>query len=144
MSDSCLIRKEIMGVFNTKTQTKQQQQQKKECERFGKELITGKKGIYISSDQIQKIVMQCRISTPKAIESRSRLGFNQHDIMLTKEQSALTSIIVTFEGERIQTQYRVLGYKIDHYFCDYRLAIELDEKGYNIEVLTMKQKNRRQ
>ena len=30
----------------------------------------------------------------------------------------------------MQTQYSVLGYRIDLYFYDYRLAIEIDEKGY--------------
>ena len=33
-----------------------------------------------------------------------------------------------FEGENMQTQYSVLGYKIDLYFHDYKLAIEVDEK----------------
>ena len=32
------------------------------------------------------------------------------------------------EGENIQTQYGVLGYRIDLYFHDYKLAIEVDEK----------------
>ena len=35
-----------------------------------------------------------------------------------------------FEGENMQTQYSVLGYKIDLYFHDYELAIEVDEKGH--------------
>ena len=35
-----------------------------------------------------------------------------------------------FEGENMQTQYSVLGYKIDLYFHDYKLAIEVDEKGH--------------
>ena len=35
-----------------------------------------------------------------------------------------------FEGENMQTQYSVLGYKIDLYFNDYKLAIEFDEKSH--------------
>ena len=31
----------------------------------------------------------------------------------------------------MQTQYSVLGYRIDLYFDDYRLAIEVDELGHN-------------
>ena len=34
-----------------------------------------------------------------------------------------------FEGENMQTQYNVLGYRIDLYFHDYKLAIEIDENG---------------
>ena len=36
----------------------------------------------------------------------------------------------TFEGENMQTQYIDLGYKIDLYFHDCRLAIEIDKKGH--------------
>ena len=49
---------------------------------------------------------------------------------MTKEQSVLKSIMEVFEGENMQTQYCVLGYKIDLYFHGYRLAIEIDEKGH--------------
>ena len=31
----------------------------------------------------------------------------------------------------MQTQYSVLSYKIDFYFHEYRLAIEVDELGHN-------------
>ena len=35
-----------------------------------------------------------------------------------------------FERENIQTKYSALGYRIDLYFHEYRLAMEVDEKGY--------------
>ena len=74
--------------------------------------------------------MHCRVSTPKSIEFRSKLGFNQYDITLTKKQSVLKSIMDAFEGEHMQTQYNVLGYRIDLYFHDFKLAIEVDERGH--------------
>ena len=43
----------------------------------------------------------------------------------------LQSIKDAFEGENMQTQYSVLGYKIDLYFHEYKLAIEVDELGHN-------------
>ena len=49
---------------------------------------------------------------------------------MTKEHSVLKSIMDTFERENVQTQYSVLSYKIDLYFHDYRLAIEINEKGH--------------
>ena len=61
---------------------------------------------------------------------RILLGFKENDIFLTKEQSVLKSIMEVFEGENMQTEYSVLGYKIDLYFHDYRLAREIDEKGH--------------
>ena len=82
--------------------------------------------------------MHRKVATPKTIEFRSKLGFNQYDITLTKEQSVLKSIMDAFEGENMQTQYNVLGYRIDLNFFDYKLAIEVDEKVIKIDILTMK------
>ena len=36
----------------------------------------------------------------------------------------------TFEGENMETHSCVLGYRIDLYFCNYKLAAEVDEKGH--------------
>ena len=74
--------------------------------------------------------MHCRVSTPKTIEFRSKLGFNQYDITLTKEQSVLKSVMDALEEENMQTQYSVLGYRIDLYFHKYKIATEVDEKGH--------------
>ena len=46
--------------------------------------------------------MHCRVSAPKSIEFRSKLGFNQDDMTLTKEQSVLNSVMDAFEGENMQ------------------------------------------
>ena len=62
---------------------------------------------------------------------------------LTKKQSVLKSIMDALEGENMQTQYSVLGYRIDLYFHDYQLAIEVDEKGHkdrNIDHEIQRQK----
>ena len=36
----------------------------------------------------------------------------------------------TFEGEDMENQYSALNYRIDLYFHDYKLTIEIDEKGH--------------
>ena len=56
-----------------------------------------------------------------------KLGFKLYDVINTKEQTIINSIKDTFEGENIQTQYSVLGYRINLYFHEYKLAIELDK-----------------
>ena len=58
---------------------------------------------------------------------RSRLGFNQYGITVPKEVSVLIMNNGCIEGENMQTQYNVLSYKIDLYFLDYKLAIEVKE-----------------
>ena len=79
---------------------------------------------------ITPVIMHCRVATPKSTEFRSKLRFNQYDITLTKKQSVLKSVMDTFEGENMQTQYSVIGYRIDLYFHDHKLAVEVDEKGH--------------
>ena len=61
---------------------------------------------------------------------KRNLGFQLHDVINTKEQTVLESIKNAFEGEDMQTQYSVLGYRTDLYFHKYRLAIEVDELGH--------------
>ena len=72
--------------------------------------------------------MDCRID--KSSSLKKNLGFQLHDIINTKEQTIINSIKAAFEGENIQTQYSVLGYRIDFYFHEYKLAIEVDELGH--------------
>ena len=61
--------------------------------------------------------MDC--TTTSAHKFRIRLGFKQCDVILRKEQSVLTKIMNSYQGENMQTQYNVLGYRIDLYFHDY-------------------------
>ena len=73
--------------------------------------------------------MDCR--TDESCNLKINLGFTLHDVINTKEQTVTNSIKDAFEGEDMQTQYTVLGYRIDLYFHKYKLAIEVDELGHN-------------
>ena len=121
-----LVDKETKDKFETNYLTKQQI---RKYIRQESEFIEGIKFIYRHECIIIPILMHCRVSTTKIIKFRPKLGFNQYDITLTKEQS-VKSAKDTFEGENTQTQYGVLGYRIDLYFHDYKLAVEVDEKGH--------------
>ena len=72
--------------------------------------------------------MDCR--TTPAVNFRTKVGFNQHDPIMTQEQSILSKIMTLFASEEIILQHNVLGYRIDPYFSKYKLAIELDEQGH--------------
>ena len=65
--------------------------------------------------------------TDKSCNLKRNLRFKQYDVINTKEQSVLNSIKDAFEGEDMQTQYSILGYRIDLYFHEYKLAIEVVE-----------------
>ena len=71
--------------------------------------------------------MDCR-KTP-AINFKTRLGFNQHDPIMTQEQS--TKIRSVFSIESIIFQYHVLTVRIDVYFLKHKLAIEIEELGHS-------------
>ena len=70
-------------------------------------LIAVEKFMYTREDIIMPIIMDCRVSTPEAMEFISKLGFNQHDIKMIKEQSVLTKIIKIFPSGKILLQHSV-------------------------------------
>ena len=83
---------------------------------------------FLHSNLALKIIMDCR--TDKSCNFKRNLGFKLHDVINTKEQTVLNSIKDAFEGEDMQTQYSILGYRINLYFHKYKLAIEVDELGH--------------
>ena len=62
---------------------------------------------------------------------KKMLEFKMYDVINTKEQTVIRTIKDAFEGKNMQTQYSVLGYRIDLYFHEYKFAIEVDELGHN-------------
>ena len=69
--------------------------------------------------------------TDESCKFKKKLGFRIHEVINTKEQAVISAIKNAFEEENIQTQYTVLNYRIDFYFHEYKLAIEVDELGDN-------------
>ena len=49
---------------------------------------------------------------------------------MTKEQSVITEITKLFLGEKIILQHFVSEYKIDLYFPEHNLSVEIDEKNH--------------
>ena len=69
---------------------------------------------FIHVDLALKIIMNYR--TDESCKFKRNLGFTHHDVINTKEQTVIDSIKDAFEGENMQTQHTVLGYRIDLYF----------------------------
>ena len=74
-----------------------------------------------------EIIMNCK--TDESCNFKRNLGFKLHDVINTKE-TVLESTKYIFEGEDMQTQCSVLGYRIDLYFHKYKLTTEVDELGH--------------
>ena len=83
---------------------------------------------FLDNDLALKTLTDC--TADKSCSIKENLRFKLHNVINTKEQTIINSIKDTFEGENIQTQYSVLGYRIDLYFHEYKLAIEVDELGH--------------
>ena len=64
------------------------------------------------------------------MQSQKNLGFRLDNVTNTKKQTVINSIKDAFEWEDMQTQYSILGYRIDLYFHKHKLAIEVDELGH--------------
>ena len=84
---------------------------------------------FIHNDLALKIIIDCRAN--KSCNLKRNLGFTLKGVINTKKQTVINSIKDAFEGEDMQTQYTILGYRIDLYFYKYKLAIEVDELGHN-------------
>ena len=69
--------------------------------------------------------MHCRAAS--AHEFRTRLGFKQYDVILTKEQSNWNNKFI--EGGNMKAECSVLSYRIYSYFHDYKLPWQIDENG---------------
>ena len=97
---------------------------------------------YIRNDIAEKKIKNCRgvrrtkDNSSKSNRERQRqnfrllLGFTEHDIFLSKEQSVLNKLLETLSREEISLQHFVLGYKINAYFVKYRIGVEIDENNH--------------
>ena len=76
---SDLTIKVIRVIYNTETLTDEKIGAYK---KHGSELIDGKKFMYIHEGLALSIIMNCRKTT--AIKFRTKLGFNQYNLIMTK------------------------------------------------------------
>ena len=86
--------------------------------------------MYTHEDITIPITMHCRTASSKSIKFENSLGFSQYDIILTEEQSVITKLTLLFFGEKIILQHSVPEYKIDLYFPEHNLEIEIEEKNH--------------
>ena len=94
---------------------------------------------FLEESSAVQIIMDYR--TPPTVSFKTKLGLNQHDPIMTQEQSVLSKIKSIFSAESISFQHWAIGYRIDAYLSKYKLAIEIDELGHkNRDKKTKRQK----
>ena len=120
-------REEKLGHKNLPVITNKYDQKYKKCELVNEPKYQPNRR-FLRRDLALKVIIGC--ITDESCNLKRNLGFKLHDVINTKEQTVLESIKNAFEGEDMQTQYSVLGYRIDLYFHKYKLPIEVDELGH--------------
>ena len=120
---------EQLGHKNLQALTKKYDDKYKKCRYELNESTKQPNRRFIINDLALKIIKNCR--TDESCNFKRNLGFTLHDVINSKEQTVINSMKDAFEGENMQSQYTVLGYRIDLYFHKYKLAIEVDELGHN-------------
>ena len=93
-----------------------------DCENFQpcRKLITEQLAVYLIID----------MKTVKAGELKIKLGFNQLDPMMNKQQATDVRLRKFFSNKETIEDFSALNYLIDFYFPKYKLAIEVDELGH--------------
>ena len=78
------------------------------------------------NDLVGKKKKSCRKSSKRFLELKTKLGLDLN-LVTCDEQDIISALQVAFEGEIILTQYRIENKRIDAYFSEYKLGIEIDE-----------------
>ena len=71
-------------------------------------------------DLALKVITDC--GTVDSCKFKRKSGLNPLDVINSKQQTVLGELKDGFEGENMQTEFSVLGYRVDIYFHDYKLA----------------------
>ena len=74
-------------------------------------------------------ITMCAVKT-QAVIFRKKIGVNQHDKVLRKQQSLSIRLKKLFPNEEIIEEYFELHYKTDFTFKKHMLVVEIDEKGH--------------
>ena len=82
--------------------------------------------VFVRNDLVEKNIKSCRKSSKRFLEFKKKLGLDP-DPVTCYEQDIISALQVAFEGEIILTQYCIENKRLDAYFSNYKLRIEVDE-----------------
>ena len=82
------------------------------------------------NDLVEKKFKSCRKSPKRFLEFKQKLGLDPY-VVTCDEQDIINTLQVVFEEEIIFTQYCIENKRLDAYFSNHKLGIEVDE--YNHE-----------
>ena len=95
--------------------------------------------VFVRNDLVERKIKSCRKSSKVFLEFKKKLGLDINSVTCD-EQDIISTLQTTFEGEIIITQYCIKNKRIDAYFPEYKLAIEVDEYNHGDRNSNYKQK----
>ena len=93
-----------------------------------KAFFKGEEGAFIIEKLARDIIERCK--SPKAIELRKKLGYNQDDIMAWEETSIVEEVIKLFSIENNVLNKKLNNRKPDIWFKNHNLTIKVDEGNH--------------
>ena len=86
--------------------------------------------VFVRNDLVERKIKSCRKSSKRFLEFKKKLRLDP-DVVACDEKDIMRALQVAFEGEIILTQYCIENKRLDAYFSNHKLGIEVDE--YNHE-----------
>ena len=86
--------------------------------------------MFVRNDLVKRRIKSCRKSSKRFLEFKKKLELDP-DVITCDKQDIISALQVVFEGEIILTQYCIKNKRLDAYFSNHKLGIEVDE--YNHE-----------
>ena len=119
----------VIKIQSNKTQYYSNELKKRRCEIQDCEDVQPCRKFIAEELAVHLIIV---IQTIKAVELRIKLGFNQPDPIMTKQEPIGSRIRKTFPNEEIIKNFyaKKIDYLTDFYLPKRKLAIEVDELGH--------------
>ena len=96
----------------------------------------------MQNDLVKKTIQSCRKSSKRLLKKfKKKLGLDSN-VVTCDEQDIINTLQIVFEGEIILTQYCIKNKRLDAYFSNHKLGIEVHE--YNHEGRNSNYEKRRQ
>ena len=86
--------------------------------------------VFVRNDLVERKIKSCRKSSKRFLEFKKKLGLDPN-VVTCDEQDIINTLQVVFEGEIIFSQYCIGNKRLDAYFSNHKLEIEVDK--YNRE-----------
>ena len=84
---------------------------------------------FVRNGLAERKIRSRRLASEQFLEFKEKLGLDPNKYSFD-EQSIISALQGAFEGEIMHTQYCVQNKRLDFYFSEHKLGVEIDEYGH--------------